>query len=498
MMKVFFLNPPFKRYFSRSERSPQVARGGTLYFPVWLALAAAMVEKQGNEISLIDAVADKRSFDYCLTWLREGRPDCLVIEVSTASWHSDREFIENIHRHFPDLMIILAGAHVSAMPHQALIECPVAQAVIRGEYERPLIGLIKAIEEGRDWSNAPGISFRRYGRVVDSADSQFLENLDEVPFASRIYKRFLNHRNYYYAAAKWPGIMLMLGRGCPHHCSWCLFNQTLHGHRYRFRSAENIIQEFEFIIDNFPDIKEIWIEDDTFTANRKHLRDICELILKKKLRFKKHPFAWYCNARPPLDYDTMRLMKLSGCRLFVVGFESGDAAILKAIGKSFTIDDSFEFVNNARRAGILVHGCFSVGGPGENKRSMRLTQAYAKRLMPDSAQFYFIHPYPGTQYYYWAKDNGYLTTEDFSKWVKPDGTHRCVINLPGISSEELENFCENAYKKYYFNFKYLFIKTKQFFRDPSEGLRSIISVSKYLKYLVDKNAPKLFSFNRRR
>ncbi|MBF0602987.1 MAG: radical SAM protein [Nitrospirae bacterium] len=484
-MKIYFLNPPFHPHFSRSERSPQVAKSRTLYYPVWLAQAAAIVEQAGAEIALLDAIADGRSLADCLTWIRDGAPDLVVIETTTASMGRDMESVRTMRAAFPDLQILFVGSHVSALPEETLRQCPELDGVVRGEYETPLVELVAARFQGQGMENVRGLSFRQRKGTAETIrhnpDAELLRDLDDIPAVAPIYKRFLHHRNYFFSPAHFPGVMLMTGRGCPHRCAWCVFNQTLHGRRYRFHSTQRILEEFEYIIAHFPDVKEVWIDDDTFTVHRAHVLEICQGIIDRKLRFQNHPFRWYCNARPPLDGETMLRMRQAGCRLMVTGFESGSPEILKQINKGFTVEAAETFMANARRAGLLVHGCFVVGNPGETPQSMEQTLAFAKRLLPDSAQFYFVHPYPGTDYYRWAQENHLLTETDFDRWLDPQGQHRCVITLPQVTADQLTAFCNRAYKEYHFSGPYLRMKLKQLITQPSEGFRSLHSAFHFLR-----------------
>jgi anaerobic magnesium-protoporphyrin IX monomethyl ester cyclase len=490
-MKFFFLNPPFHLYFSRSERSPQVAKSRTLYYPVWLAQAAAIVEKAGAEISLLDAIADQKTLDECISWLGDGAPDVLVVETSTASVTHDIKTIQTVRAAFPKLLILFVGAHVSSVPDETLHQCPELNAVVRGEYEPPLVELVSVLAQNKGLDKVRGLSYRKHSgekqTIVHNEDADLLEDLDMIPPVTPIYKRFLNHRNYFFSPAHFPGVMLMTGRGCPHRCSWCVFNQTMHGRRSRFHSTQRILEEFEYIIEHFPDVKEVWIDDDTFTVNRPHVREICQEIIDRKLRFQNHPFRWYCNARPPLDVELMHKMKQAGCRLMVTGFESGDPNILKVINKGFSVEQAETFMSNTRDAGLLVHGCFVVGNPGETEQSMDKTLAFAKRLLPDSAQFYYPHPYPGTDYYRWAQENNILTETKFDRWLDEQGQHRCVISLPDASSEQLTAFCERAYKEYHFSRPYIIMKLKQLFTQPSEGFRSLQAGLNFIKNIFKAN-----------
>jgi radical SAM superfamily enzyme YgiQ (UPF0313 family) len=474
------LNPPFHASYSRSERSPQVSKSGTLYFPVWLAQAAAYVEKCGAEIGFLDAIASQKDLKGVLDWLRAGQADCLVMETSTASLSTDLQTASSVKQAFPDLLVVLSGSHVSALPEETMARCEAVDVVVRGEYETPLADLSRALSAGSGLAGVRGIAYREDGRVMMTAEAPLLEDLDEIPFPSILYKRFLDIRKYYFAAALWPGVMLMTGRGCPNRCMWCLFNQTMHGRRYRFRSPANIVSEFEYIAENFPDVREVWIDDDTFTVNKQHLAEVCELIVRRRLAFRKGPFQWYCNARPPLDPEQMKRMRRAGCRLLVTGFESGDPQILRNMQKGFTVEQAQQFMRDARAAGLLVHGCFVVGNPGETRQTMERTLEFAKALMPDSAQFYFVHPYPGTEYYRWAVEKGYLAARSFDEWLDESGNHRCVIELPGLSSTEIKEFCNRAYRAFHFHPRYLGRKLVQLVSQPEEGVRSLRSGFQFL------------------
>lgn len=474
-MKALFLNPPFRPHFSRSERSPQVSKSGTLYYPIWLAQAAAWVEAEGAEIDLVDAVAGEMSVADCVARVRKTGPELIVVETSTPSFADDARTLSALRVAAPEAVLVLVGPHVSALPAWSLEAAPAADAVVRGEYELTLGALYRVLASGGDWRALPGLSVRLGNGLRHNPDAPLLEDLDRIPLMADVYRRFLDPRHYFFAAAMNPGVMVTTGRGCPHHCMWCLFNQTLHGRRYRHRSPERVVAEFEAIIAAFPEAREIWIEDDTFTIDRRHVREVCRLIIERGLEFARAPFRWYCNARPPLDLKTMHMMKAAGCRLLVTGFESGEPEILRNMGKGFTVDKALAFMRDARQVGLLVHGCFVLGNPGETRETMARTLEYAKRLLPDSAQFYFIHPYPGTEYWTWAVKNGCLVETDYSRWLDQGGRHRCVIALPGLPAAEIEAFCDHAYKEYHFSPPYLRMKLNQLFHDPREGLRSLRS-----------------------
>ena len=282
-------------------------------------------------------------------------------------------------------------------------------------------------------------------------DRELIENLDDIPYASKFIKKHLDIYDYSFPAATFPAIQIFTGRGCPARCNYCVYPQVMHGHIYRKRSVENVVNEFQYIADNFPDIKEIVIEDDTFTIDKKRVVDICDLLIQKGLNKR---FSWLCNARVNLDYETMKKMKAAGCRLLIPGIESFNQTILNNIRKGTNLEEIKTYIYNAKKAGLLVHACYMVGNKGETQETMEKTLAAALRFNTDTAQFFPLIPYPGTEVYFWAKENNYING-DYDKYCKPDGTINCVLNLPNLSADDLVDFCAYARKKYYLRIEYI-------------------------------------------
>jgi anaerobic magnesium-protoporphyrin IX monomethyl ester cyclase len=184
-----------------------------------------------------------------------------------------------------------------------------------------------------------------------------------------------------------------------------------------------------------------------------------------------------------VDYDTLRVMKKAGCRLLCVGFESGDQSILDNIRKSMALDKIRQFVKDARRAGVLVHGCFMVGNRGETRETLATTLAFAKELSPDTAQFFPIMVYPGTDDYRFFGEKGWIVTRDFRKWLTEDGLHSSVVSRPDIPYEELVAFCDNARKEFYLRPGYLLAKGIQALTHPGEMKRLLKGGVSLVRYL---------------
>lgn len=474
-MRIGFVNPPYLAQFSRGQRSPGVTKAGTLYYPYWLAYATGWAQKQGFEVKLFDFVAKGWNQARAIGDVRDFGPDLVVIETSTPSIFNDLRFGQKIKKE-TSCFVILVGTHVSALPKWTLRQAQGIDAVAVGEYDQTVVDLAKALEKKRSLSQVGGLVFRQGRKLVANKPRKLIENLDDFPFVSQIYQQFLNPQDYYFAAADYPMVMIISGRGCPFGCFFCLYPQVIHGLKYRFRRPANVVAEFEYIRKNPLGIKEVVIDDDTFTANLARVRRICQLLIKKKNKFK-----WSTNARVHLDLKTMRLMKKAGCRLLIVGYESGSQKVLDRMGKKIKLKDSLRFAANAKKASLLVHGCFMVGNPGETRQTMEQTLAFAKKLDPDSAQFYPLFVYPGTKAFAWAKDKGYLKTTDFQRWLDKKGGHHCVLDLPGLSAKEMVDFCHQAYLSFHLRPKYLLKKMVQMIVQPGEGKRSAHSALRYFK-----------------
>lgn len=469
-MNILFLNPPFKGRFSRTSRSPAVTKGGTFYYPLWLAYATGAAEQAGHDVRLIDAPAMGIEMPAVLQGLGGFVPQLIVVDTSTPSIYSDAAIAGGLKTQFPEAFVLLVGTHPSALPEQCLTLHAGIDGIALAEYDDTVRELAGAIEQAEDLTQVPGLVLRQDDGFVRTPARQKIENLDSLPFVSEVYQRHLNVRDYFFAAASYPMVMIITGRGCPFRCFFCVYPQVFHERRYRARSAENVVAEFEYIQRNLPEVREIGIEDDCFTANPKRVRQICELLIERKINI-----PWYCNVRGDLDFELLGLMKRAGCRLVTVGFESGSQQVLDAMHKGEKVDRYRQFARDARRAGILVHGCLMVGNPGDTRETLRQSYEFACQIDCDSMQFYPLYVYPGTEAYNWAREQGYLTTEDYSKWLTEEGLHNCTLSTPELSGAEMVQLCDHYLTRYHTRPKYLLRKGWQALRHPAEGYRSLKS-----------------------
>jgi anaerobic magnesium-protoporphyrin IX monomethyl ester cyclase len=477
LMKVLTLNPPFLPKFSRTSRSPAVTKGGTIYYPIWLAYTTGVLEDNGFQVQLIDAPARGYDLDYVIKKTRKFKPSLIVIDTSTPSVYNDIKVAEAL-KDATNAFIILVGTHVSALPEQSLKISKKIDAVARHEYDYTILELAKFLEAGKRLNTVKGLTYRVGSKIISNPDRPFIKDLDTLPFVSKVYKRHLNIEDYFYAANLHPVVTIIGGRGCIYRCAFCVWPQVMSGHQYRMRSPENIVEELEYIKKEMPQVREVFFEDDTGTVNKEHMLKLCRLIKERGL-----DITWSTNARADIPLDVLKEMKSAGCRLLCVGYESGSQEVLNKVHKGTTLGKIKQFAKDAKKAGIMVHGCFILGLPYDTRKTIEETIEFAKELDPDTAQFYPVMVYPGTEAYEWSKREGYLITEDYSKWLTPEGWHNCMVSRPDISNKDLVKLCDEARIRFYFRPSYILKRLKLSMTDINEAKRTVKSGKTFFNYL---------------
>lgn len=439
-MRVAFLNPMFGKDFTKSARWFARSRGRVQRHPDYLCTAAAVIEAAGHDVFLCDAQAKNLETPALLPKLKAFQPNLIVHLASTPSIDSDIAAAA-LCKDATGALTVLVGPHVSAEPEDTLRRAKGAiDAVAVGEYDYTL----RDLASGTPLADCLGIAWMNNGAYTCNARRPLIENLDELPFPAW---RHIDLNDYHDAGKLFPFLTLVSGRGCYGACTFCQLPQTMNGRGYRAKSVENVIAEIEYDLKLFPDVKEIMFEDDTFVMRRnaERLAGICEGLIQKRFGI-----SWSANARVDLnDLDIMKLIKRSGCRMLCVGFEFGDQRVLNAVKKGTTVDDMFKFAENAHKAGIRLHGCFMFGGPGETMETAKKTIDIARRLKIDTAQFSGLVAYPGTEYFEWAKTNGYVIPKDWRGWVDENFEQCATVRCPELSVEQINGLIDEGLRTFY-------------------------------------------------
>jgi hopanoid biosynthesis associated radical SAM protein HpnJ len=383
-MKTLFLNPPsFEGYDGgASSRWPATREIESYWYPVWLAYPAGMLA--GSR--LLDASPHRITPEQTVHIARDY--DFVVLFTSTAGFNSDVRLIRLMKEAKRDLKVAVVGPHVQVRPDASLNVSQDIDFVVRGEFDHAVVEFAR----GRALSTIAGVTYREGANVIHNPARPLLntEALDALPFATDVYKRDLTIENYNVPFLLHPYVAFYTSRGCPALCTFCLWPQTLSGHAWRIRSADNVAREVGQALSAFPQAKELFFDDDTFNIRKDRVLELCQ-------RFKALKFRWSCTARVHSDYETLKAMADAGARLLIVGFESGDDQILKNIKKGATIEMARTFARNCKKVGIRVHGDFIIGLPGETEETIERTIDFAKELDSETIQVSIAHAYPGTE-----------------------------------------------------------------------------------------------------
>jgi len=477
-VNILFLNPPFLKKFSRESRSPAVTKSGTLYYPAWLVYAAGYAELNGHTIDIIDGVADDLTMDEILDKCHSFHPELLVVGTSTPSIYSDIENSIFLKNSLHNSKIVLVGTHASSTAAEILSEFDEIDFIARREYDETITHLADTLSTDKQYEKVDGLSWKSNNGIMHNKDRAYMQDLDRIPFASKLYKRFFNIKNYFYAHVPYPTVSIFTSRGCNAKCDFCVYPQTMFG-KFRSRSPKNIAAEFQWIAEELPEVKGILVDDDTFTMDQSHAIEVSKELVKIN---NKIPFI--CEVRANMKYETMVWLKKAGCKLCVVGFESTDQQILNNMRKGMKMTIVHQFVKDAKKAKLKIHGCFMAGNPGDTKETLENTLQFAMKHNFDTVQFFPLQVYPGTRAYDWAVKNNYLKNTNYQDVITKDGNHNCLLETPELSSKDLLDFCDSARRRYYLRPNFMFKKLMDSIKDPfGEGRKTVKSFKTFSKHL---------------
>jgi hopanoid biosynthesis associated radical SAM protein HpnJ len=435
-LKTVFLHPPSFDGFDGGAGARYQAKREvrSFWFPTWLAQPAALVP----DSVLIDAPTDGLSMDDVMPRVKDA--DLVIMHTSSPSFAKDVRVAGLLKQANPKMLVGLVGAKVAVDPEGTLAAAPPVDFVCREEFDFTCL----EVAQGKPLAEVAGLCYRGPdGRPVMTAARPMIENMDTLPWVTPVYARNLKVENYFIGYLKHPYVSFYTGRGCKSRCTFCLWPQTVGGHTYRVRSPENVIAEVAWIKKNMPQVREIFFDDDTFTDLRPRAEEIARGLGKLGV-------TWSCNAKANVPYETLKIMRDNGLRLLLVGYETGSDEILKNIKKGMRTDVARRFTKDCRDLGITIHGTFILGLPGETRETIEQTIRFAKEINPHTIQVSLAAPYPGTELYRQAAENGWLKTTDPSQLVDSDGAQLIPISYPHLNADEIYHSLERFYKRFYF------------------------------------------------
>ncbi|HZL41840.1 MAG TPA: hopanoid biosynthesis associated radical SAM protein HpnJ [Verrucomicrobiae bacterium] len=473
-MSALFLSPPsFDGFDGGAGARYQARREVTSYwYPTWLAQPAALVP--GSR--LLDCPPHNIGVEECLRIAKSY--DHVVINTSTPSLKNDCKVAEAIKQQKPGTKIGFVGAHAMVLPAETLKASWAIDWVGRKEFDFTC----KEVAEGRDFDQIMGLSYKdKDGKIRHNPERELIPNMDSLPWVADVYKRDLQIEKYFIGYLLHPYVSLYTGRGCPAQCTFCLWPQTIGGHKYRVRSPQNVADEMAYMKKIFPQVKEFFFDDDTFTANLPRAREIAKKLGPLGLN-------WSCNSRANLDYDTIKSFKDNGLRLFLVGYESGNDETLTRIKKGVTTEEMRKFTKACHQAGVVIHGTFILGLPVETKETIEQSIRFAQELDVFSLQVSLAAPYPGTELYDQAKLNGWFLKKDKTDLVEGDGFQQSALQYPGLSKDEIFESVERFYHRYYLRPKPILRIIKTMLEDKDVCVRRLREGYEFFKSMAQRRS----------
>jgi hopanoid biosynthesis associated radical SAM protein HpnJ len=468
MLRTLFLQGPSYDGFDGGAGSRYQAKREvrSFWYPTWLAQPAALVE--GSR--LVDAPPHGLSIDDVLPLAKDY--DLVVLHTSMPSFRSDRKTVTALKSANPSLKAGFIGAKVAVDAEGSLADAPEIDFVARNEFDFTILDVAKEVP----WDRIPGLSWRNgAGVIVHNEERPILEDMDALPFVSPVYKRDLQIENYFIGYLKHPYISIYTGRGCKSRCTFCLWPQTVGGHRYRTRSVGHVIEEIAWAKKAFPEVKEFFFDDDTFTDNLPRAEAIAKELGKLGVE-------WSCNAKANVPRDSLRVMRDNGLRLLLVGYESGNQQILHNIKKGMRIEVAERFTRDCHDLGVTIHGTFILGLPGETLETIEETVRFANRINPHTIQVSLAAPYPGTFLHRQAVENGWLDAAN-AELVDERGIQIAPLHYPHLSHTQIHDSLEAFYKRFYFRRSKIGEIVSEMIRSPEMMKRRLREGVEFFQFL---------------
>ncbi|MGH7392976.1 MAG: hopanoid biosynthesis associated radical SAM protein HpnJ [Candidatus Rokuibacteriota bacterium] len=467
-LKTLFLHPPSFQGFDGGAGARYQARREirSFWYPTWLAQPAALVP--GSR--LVDAPPARLTREDVTPLARDY--ELAVLHTSTPSFAHDVRTAEAMKAANPALRIGFVGAHVAVQPEPALGASPVIDFVAGTEFDFT----IEEVARGRPLAAVPGLTHRVNGHLARTPERAPLEDMDALPFVVDVYHRDLVVEDYFIGYLLHPYVSLYTGRGCRSRCTFCLWPQTVGGQRYRTRSVDHVVAEIARATRLFPGVREYFFDDDTFTDDLPRAQAIARGLGRLGV-------TWSCNAKANVPYETLKVLRDSGLRLLLVGYESGSQVILNNVKKGIRVDRARQFTREAKALGIKIHGTFIMGLPGETRETIEATIRFAQAIDPDTLQVSLAAPYPGTALYREARERGWLTEDAL---VDGGGVQAAVIGYPHLGRTEIFASVEAFYRRFYFRPRKIFALASEMVRDPAVGRRRLKEGAEFLRFLASR------------
>ena len=439
MLKVTLINPP------QDTRYPQP--------PIGLALIAAILEKAGYTVNLLDANALQLNPQMIAE--RVVDTDVIGITAMTPTIGTALSIAHHIKQKTPHLKVIMGGPHVTLLPEETLTTSNDIDVIIRGEGDVTIIDLLKSIENQQSLSSIEGISYKQNGKIIHTLDRTSIVDMNSLPYPAYHLLPWRKYKPHPPHGMALPFGAMVTSRGCPYHCAYC--SKPVFGSKFRAQSPERVVEEMVYLKEKFG-VREIAFYDDSFTIDKQRVHAIADRIIAKKLKI-----AWSCETRVNLvDKELLAHMKAAGCYVIAYGIESASPEIIKTIQKDTTIEQVEKAVRAHKEIGLQVIGYFMLGSPGETPQTIQQTINFAQKLKVDFAQFSITTPFPGTELYeiYKRKNPEDIPWEKFV-YAGTDNPASPVFESDNLTREDIERWVSRAYREFYLRPSYIWQRLRR-------------------------------------
>src|SRR3989344_7843465 len=386
----------------------------------------------------VDAVDKEWGIFQFVEQCKKFQPDIVFMEISTPSLPYDLQTAEQLKEKV-GCKIAFVGPHVNYFHERFIRNYGFIDFCIRDEIEFTALELAEHLRDKQSLAGVKGLTYRDQGKAVATEKRPFERNIDQLPFADRDDFPIESYQQAFFSGKKTA--LMISSRGCPSMCTFCIWPQTMTGHLHRTRSARNVADEIEWLMKDYG-VDEIYFDDDTFIVDKKRVYELCNEILRRKLKF-----TWLCMSRvSSVDPEILKKMKQAGCTEIFYGFESGSQKLLNSIKKGATLKQAINAVRMTQKAGIYATGSFIIGLLEDDMQSIKETLKFAIKLRADYVQFVLAAAFPGTELYETAEKSGLLK---LNSWEDLDGTHGGVLRTKYLTNHELEGAVRKMYVGYY-------------------------------------------------
>jgi len=413
-----------------------------------LASLAAVLRREGHDVRVLDLnswrVPGRRAtrLRKALDW----RPDVVGVSLFPACRLTYRGAVDVLRRARARLgdrvLLVCGGVGITIEPERAAaLFAGLADLCVFGEGERTFAEVVRRRLAGGDFEDIPGVIHYDDGAPVVGPWRDFIRDLDSLPFPA--YELFDSVGE---TIAEYP---MMTSRGCPFNCVFCL-NKTLTRRTFRWRSAENVVEEIAYAKERFR-FDALYVWDDHFSLRRDRAERICRLIIERGLDISYYlPDGIRADSVTP---EFARLLRESGCKGVSIGFEDANPETFRFIEKGERYEDIVNAIRVLKEVGVPVRASMVIGLPHTTYASTRVAMENVAKL-GIHAEWYLATPFPGTAFYDWVRAHGRFLEDPLS--LRALTFRRVVFETPEFPKRD-------RYRAFYEGFAYYSFPERAFY-----------------------------------